>query len=66
VVDREREIVRHQATRSYTIQGEFRTQADQPIQAQYAESVSKKEEVYDKFTKRKGKDYIISDVTKKP
>lgn len=66
VVDRERDIMAHQADHKFTLEGQFITDKKELFRAVYTSALSTKEGASKLLHARNGKQFVVTDVTKKP
>jgi len=66
VVDREREIMAHSAENKFALEGQFITEQKEQFRAVYTTSIPTKDQASSLLTSRSGKQFFVSDVTKKP
>lgn len=66
VVDRERQIMAHEAQRKFAVEWTFQVATHALFRAQYTLQPATKEESVTMLQKRAGQQFVITDVTKKP
>jgi DNA topoisomerase-1 len=66
VVDREREIMAHSAEHKFALEGHFITKDASPFRALYTKQIATKDMAKQLLTAWAGKQFVVTDVTKKP